>query len=190
MKTVFLGDSLIFGYGVSRSNCWVTLAAKAIGITAVNRGINGDTTGGMLARFSADVRSENPSCVVLMGGVNDILSCGVSHGAKSNMMAMIHEALTYGIKPILSTPIPLVPEAASDAWGPFFNFRNARKESEEYARWLLGLGSAFGVPVCDFYTRFGALADESWYLDGLHPTKDGHRIMAELFCDAWRLAGI
>lgn len=190
MKTVFLGDSLIFGYGVSRNNCWVTLAAKTIGITAVNRGINGDTTGGMLSRFSSDVRAEHPSCVVLMGGVNDILSCGSSLSARSNMMAMVHEGLTYGIKPMLATPIPLVPEAARAAWGAFFDFQNAQRESEEYARWLLGLGRAFGVPVCDFYTRFGTRAGESWYLDGLHPTGEGHRVMAELFSDAWKSSGI
>jgi len=104
-------------------------------------------------------------------------------------MAMVHEALTYGIKPMLATPIPLIPEAARVAWGPFFDFRNARKESEEYARWILGLGKAFGVPVCDFYTRFGARADESWYLDGLHPTREGHRVMAEIFCEIWESSG-
>lgn len=67
MKIVCLGDSLTYGYGVPRRDCWVSLAAEATGHTLVNRGINGDTTGGMLARFGRDVLSEQPDRVLLMG---------------------------------------------------------------------------------------------------------------------------
>ena len=30
MKIVCLGDSLTYGYGVSRKDCWVSLAAEAV----------------------------------------------------------------------------------------------------------------------------------------------------------------
>lgn len=57
MKIVCLGDSLTYGYGVPRKDGWVSLAAQATGHTLVNKGVSGDTTGGMLARFARDTAS-------------------------------------------------------------------------------------------------------------------------------------
>ena len=67
MKIVCLGDSLTYGYGVPRKDGWVSLAAQATGHTLVNRGVSGDTTGGMLARFARDVLAQRPRRVLLMG---------------------------------------------------------------------------------------------------------------------------
>ncbi|MCD8140286.1 MAG: hypothetical protein LUE17_11010 [Planctomycetaceae bacterium] len=61
MKILCLGDSLTFGTGVTRSNAWTTLVHKQTGYEVVNRGVPGDTTGGMLpvpsTRSSATART-------------------------------------------------------------------------------------------------------------------------------------
>ena len=55
MKILCLGDSLTYGMGVLHKERWSSLVAEQTGYTVVNRGISGDTTGGMLARFERDV---------------------------------------------------------------------------------------------------------------------------------------
>ena len=54
-KLICLGDSLTFGAGVTRRDCGTSLVQRACGWTVVNRGIRGDTTGGMLVRLQRDV---------------------------------------------------------------------------------------------------------------------------------------
>ena len=58
MKLICIGDSLTFGYGVHLSQRWTRLCAQETGWELVNEGINGDTTGGMLARMQGGVLAE------------------------------------------------------------------------------------------------------------------------------------
>ena len=44
-KIVCLGDSLTYGYGVSRSKVWTKLAEDKLHIEIINEGICGDTSG-------------------------------------------------------------------------------------------------------------------------------------------------
>ena len=41
---ICLGDSLTYGYGVRRAQCWTELAAEMSGWNVINRGICGDTS--------------------------------------------------------------------------------------------------------------------------------------------------
>ena len=56
MKIICIGDSLTEGYGVGRPENWVTLLNERSENDIINKGISGDTTGGMLARFQKDVK--------------------------------------------------------------------------------------------------------------------------------------
>ena len=67
-RVVFLGDSITDAW---RLNEYFT------GRDFVNRGIGGQTTLQMLARFRQDVEAVNPRAVVVLGGTNDI-AAGVS----------------------------------------------------------------------------------------------------------------
>ena len=67
-----LGDSLTYGYGIPRPKVWTTLLARRTGIDVRNCGINGDTTGGMLARFHPQVVQAGADAVLIMGGFNDL----------------------------------------------------------------------------------------------------------------------
>ena len=84
MKLICIGDSLTFGYGVHLSQRWTRLCAQETGWELVNEGINGDTTGGMLARMQGGVLAElregglgaGRPYVLLMGGSNDVFYSG------------------------------------------------------------------------------------------------------------------
>lgn len=61
----FLGDSITQGWGGG-------LGAAFPGVKVANRGINGDTSRGVLIRLKDDVLALNPSAIVLLIGTNDL----------------------------------------------------------------------------------------------------------------------
>ena len=65
---VFLGDSLTFGYGVNKKNCWVTLFENNTNFNIINKGVNGSTTTDMLVRFDKDVINLMGKSMSTMGG--------------------------------------------------------------------------------------------------------------------------
>ena len=72
---VALGASNTFGKGVSRSQSYpaqleALLRKRGLNVRVVNAGVNGDTTGGMLARLDRVV-PKGTSVVVLQPGGND-----------------------------------------------------------------------------------------------------------------------
>lgn len=70
---VCLGDSIVYGYGVSERYAWPCLASRELGIHILNKGENGDTADGMNVRFMEDVVWNHPKEVFVMAGANDIL---------------------------------------------------------------------------------------------------------------------
>lgn len=93
MRILCLGDSLTYGYGQPRSRIWTTLAAARTGAEWVNRGVNGNTTGGMMAGLARELETAHYHAVLLMGGGNDLTYGGDLAGARANMGAMVHMAL-------------------------------------------------------------------------------------------------
>ena len=180
MKIVCLGDSLTYGYGVPRRDCWVSLAAEATGHTMVNRGINGDTTGGMLARFGRDVLGEQPERVLLMGGANDIIFGGSDAPARLNLTAMANQAVANRIRPMIGLPTPVYAEGIPEPWLSVTDYQSLLPIFAAYRDWLVQFAGIFGFKTVDF-TVPGLLPPEGYthYLDGLHPDKEGHRLMAE-----------
>ena len=84
---VFLGDSI---------TDFCQLDRYYPGLNAVNQGISGDTTGGMLERVDADVCAREPQAVVFLGGINDIFMGVEDEAIVSNIRAIvdrIHAAL-------------------------------------------------------------------------------------------------
>ncbi len=127
MRIVCLGDSLTYGFGLRRGEDWVSLAALATGHRMINKGICGDTTGGMLARFGSDVLNLRPDAVILMGGANDILTSGSDGSARSNMAAMIQQASASGVIPIVALPIPTDPPGVREEWLRLADFDSANR---------------------------------------------------------------
>lgn len=185
MKIVCLGDSLTYGYDVPRRDCWVSLAAEATGHTLVNRGINGDTTGGMLARFGRDVLGEQPDRVLLMGGANDIIFGGSDAPARLNLTAMANQAVANRIRPMIGLPTPVYAEGIPEPWLSVTDYQSLLPIFAAYRDWLVRFAGTFGFKTVDFAAP-GLLPPEGYthYLDGLHPDKEGHRLMAEAVIDA------
>ncbi|MCD8350317.1 MAG: GDSL-type esterase/lipase family protein [Planctomycetaceae bacterium] len=185
MKIMCLGDSLTFGTGVTRPNAWTTLVHKQTGCELVNRGVPGDTTGGMLARFVNEIERHRPNMVVVMGGSNDIFSSGDDKAARANITALAHQTSARAMTPVVCAPPPLDPTLIDAAYRNFFDVDAAQACLRDYALWLRRFTSFFSIPFVDFWSSFTAPAwrvqDEKLSVDGLHPSRTGHILMAEVF---------
>lgn len=180
-KTIFLGDSITEGYGVSEGECWV----DAMPGNNRNRGISGDTTAGMRRRFSAHVLRDTPDRVVIMGGINDLSEGGTLEGVKDNLFYMYEQARQNGIVLVPAVCVqPDFNELLNNDWAAFLPGLQALPEKlEELAQWIrtyarenrcicLDFARKFPEYTCDGYCRY--------FSDGVHPNARGHAIMADI----------
>ena len=178
MQLICLGDSLTWGPGVARNETWVRRLAAATGWDLRNAGLAGDTTGGMLLRLREFI-GHPPDAIILLGGSNDVFASGEDSRARENLFAMVHQCFAAGVQPIVGIPIPPCTEAISDPWTGWTDFDAAAATLAGYGLWLRRLAAMYKLPVLGFDTLFTP-PDPALYLDGLHPTGEGHRRMAEL----------
>ena len=169
---VALGDSLTYGYPYSPPFSWVNLMAERLGIPCVNKGLCGDTTAGMLRRFTRHVLSFAPAYVIIMGGTNDLLRSVGVEVIVDNVELLIEMARQNGIVPVIGIPAPCNDSRAG--------------ELPELCRQLHALCALKKVDNIDFYAVLsddgGAGFRPELDSDGLHPNKKGHQLMATAAC--------
>ena len=192
MKTICLGDSLTYGYGVVPTETWISLAETALGGEWVNCGICGDTASGMLSRLNTSVLEQGPSFVLIMGGANDILLTNSFQQAQCAIMAMVHQCVHTGVRPVIGIPTPLRNDG-DNPWLPLTDMTAAAATQEAYIAWLRLFVKTMRLRCVDFAAAFEHHPDpKSLYQeDGLHPNAAGHRVMAEALLNSrvWRREG-
>lgn len=171
ISVVAIGDSITAGFPYTPRESWVFLAALRLGIPILNKGISGDLTGPIRARFARDVLTNQPTHTIIMGGTNDAFFNLPREAACNNIYRMCEQAEEAGIQPILGIPIP-VNEIPAENW------------LRKFRGWLRDYACRQGYQVLDFYA---ALADQEtgWlradcHEDGVHPNILGYRTMAEI----------
>lgn len=189
MRSVCLGDSFVEGFGVKPNENWVFLLNTPCS-TFINKGISGDTTGGMLARFYSDAVRENPNYLFLSGGLNDLMAGAAETVPQTNYYAMIHQAFHHNMIPVVCTCPPIQPQMARDRWPEFTDFDLVKKRYESLRDWLLSFCSAYDLFYVDFYGEFEKILsrypEKDLYLDGVHLTPEGHEIMVEIVLEVLR----
>lgn len=176
MKIICLGDSLTSCPGVKKDERWTELLTRETPHEWVCAGVPGDTTSGMLARLQT-ILPQKPGAIFLMGGVNDILVSGDCGLAKAGMMALIHQCVAAGVKPIVG--IPYLPVSIPQDWDGLCD-HNAREVLTLYVTWLRELCRVFRLRCVDFAAAYEITeADGLLQPDGLHPTAAGCRRMVE-----------
>ena len=177
MNTLYcLGDSLTVGAGVRTSEKWTSLICSEH-LRAVNLGVPGDTTAGMLARLQKLLPEVKGEGVLLLGGSNDIFFTGSDLCARNNMAAMVHQLLAAGCRVYVGLPLPIDADAAPKKWAALADFHQADETLRAYRSWLVTFCHAFDVPVVDFAKDYVNRKD--LYLDGLHPNGEGNKLMAQ-----------
>ena len=110
-----LGDSLTAGYQSSTGYGYISyhpyteilgnlLSKKrhklCIDFSVLNKGINGDTTSGMLERFKGDVEAEKPDIVIIWGGINDLYQGCSPEDTMLNLKELFRRCLDIAAEPI------------------------------------------------------------------------------------------
>lgn len=170
---VFMGNSITDGWAGQHK-------AFFADNNYVGRGISGQVTAQMLARFRADVIDLAPRAVVILAGTNDIAGnqgfVAVENIA-ANVISMAQLAKANGIKAVICSVLP----AAEYPW------RREVKDVPAKVRALNDLLREWarrnGAVYVDYFTP---LADERGGLaaalaaDGIHPTSEGYDRMEQI----------
>ncbi len=187
MDIICMGDSITYGYGLPvLSDRWTDLTAIRTGHNLINCGVSGDTTGGMLARCQTQVFCKKPDALVFLGGINDISILGDDKPIRANVISIFRQASACGIPLILGLPLPVVPEdLGAPEWEPDRDNLEIAHICAGYADWIRQYAAANQIPLADFRSPFllpDGQPNRALFQDGLHPTSDGHRRMAEVMC--------
>lgn len=154
-------------------------------LRVVNRGIGGNRTGDLIARLDADCIDERPDVVSILIGINDVWRRYDDDDATSaeqfeanlrTILSAIRERTTAAI--VILEPF-LVPVTDK------LRFREDLDPKIEIERRLAGEFGATFVPLdAVLIAHAQQSGPESIADDGIHPTPDGHRIVAETWLAA------
>ena len=159
----------------------------ALGIEILNRGVAGDRTAELLARWQEDCLALRPQVLSIKIGVNDVWRKidswnGQTHidlpGYRQNLSKLCEQARNAGVRElVLVTPTSI--EAAND--GPLNTLLG------EYAAWVKEYAQTIGAHFVDARTPLLATRVSQpgipWTPDGCHPSTAGHALIAATWYD-------
>lgn len=145
----------------------------------LNRGIGGQTTAQMVARFQQDVIDLKPAVVVILAGINDIAENEgpiALEDVYGNIVSMVELAVSNNIQVVVSSILP----------ANYFPWRPALKPAEKVIALNAMLQSyckTHGIVYLDYYSKMvndEKGLDKDLAEDGVHPTLAGYAIMEPL----------
>ncbi|MEN8246227.1 MAG: GDSL-type esterase/lipase family protein [Thermodesulfobacteriota bacterium] len=186
-KIICHGDSLTQGADIEPAFRWPSLLQNAMGgIETINTGIGGDTTAGLLSRYRADVVSQQPDAVILMGGTNDLWWGLPVNIVIANLYAMAYQARHHEIAPVFGLPTPFdIQQALQQPWNPpEQGYERLLKDIKTLTQRLAKEARESEIPVLEFHGLFmednHKVNPDLLLEDGVHPNGQGHREMAAL----------
>ena len=142
----------------------------------VDRGVSGQNTTQMLARFQKDIVDLNPQVVVIMGGTNDLAQGVTKKQILANLTAMAEMADAAGIKVVLCSVTP-----CNDNYSKL-SPKNKGPHIIELNGMIKEYVDSKGFTYCNYWPAL--VADDQLALhpdyrlyDNLHPGPDGYDVM-------------
>ncbi len=200
-KAVYIGDSITWQWGLVNRQLkesqkviipteptpsWMKISGDNVVITwhasfftqnnYVDKGVSGEQTGGMRSRFQADVLAQDPHCVVIMGGTNDLAHNVSKSKILENLASMAEQAAAKDMKVVLCSVTPC-------------NMTYSRLSPKEKGTHIVALNKMIkeyaaskNFVYCDYYPALVAadgysLKDEYCLYDQLHPNPDAYTVM-------------
>jgi len=171
-----LGDSLTYGWMVQRGffdrfvlglkGCY-----ERARIDPVNAGIPGDTAAGGLRRIGP-VLDRSPDVMVVQFALNDAFAGFGPDAFGQNLEQIARTAADAGVVPVLATSCPLMMEAE-------------QRLADGYYGRIRDLARKLDIPLADleqfWLGKTGPVGqrDDLFLSDGVHPTDEGHQLMAD-----------
>ena len=172
IKIVFLGDSVTSGLGLLADQAYPALIGNHFAadgysqVEVVNAGVSGDTTAGGLRRLGDALESGVRILVVALGG-NDALRGLSPMQTHDNLAAIIRGAEAQGVQVVLVgmlAPPNLGPDYRDAFSRAFVDLASEHKKTVAYVPFLLE--GVAGNPALN-------------QPDGVHPTAEGAKIVAD-----------
>ena len=168
-RIVFLGDSLTAGLGLAATEAYPALIqqrldAASLDYEVVNAGVSGDTSAGGLARLDWALDGDVRILVVALGG-NDGLRGLPAEELRKNLQAIIERAHERRIKVVL---------AGMEA-PPNFGAQYVA----EFRRTYSDLAKQYHAAFVPFLLQGVAGIESLNQRDGIHPTPEGARLVAD-----------
>jgi len=143
----------------------------------LNRGVNGERSDEIAARFERDVLAHRPSAVIIIAGVNDIYQGRPVAEVIAHLGAMCDRAATAGIRVVAGSILPYN-TATSDQNGRMREVNAWIAEQAARDRRVSFVDTRAAVAAPGNPDRLASSPD------GLHPTPEGYRRMAEALLTA------
>jgi len=168
-RIVFLGDSLTAGLGLPVGQSYPSLIQQRLNkeglrFETVNAGVSGDTSAGGLSRLDWALEGDVKVLVVALGG-NDGLRGLPAEQLKANLAAIIEGAQARGIRVILAGM------EAPPNYGRDYIIR--------FHKVYPALAQQYHVALVPFLLQDVAGSQTLNQRDGIHPTAEGARIVAD-----------
>ncbi len=169
IRILFMGDSLTAGLGVAPEEAYPSLIQEMLlqkgftDIQIINGSISGSTTASALSRLQWYLKAK-PDILVLALGANDGLRGLATTQMAQNLDQAIVLAKEQGIRVILAgMQIP-----------PNYGVEYAKAFREVFGR----LAETHKIPLIPFLLKEVAGNASLNQADGIHPNREGHKIMA------------
>jgi len=172
---LFLGNSLTAGYGLTAEEAYPALIQRKIDeagypFRVVNAGVSGETSAGGLRRIDWLLR-QPVAILVLALGANDALRGHDLDATRANLQAIIDRTrAAYPDAAIVIAGMQAPPNLGADY-------------TERFRRMFVELAEANDAALIPFLLEGVAAVPELNQQDGIHPTAEGQRILAE---NVWR----
>jgi acyl-CoA thioesterase-1 len=166
---VFLGDSLTAGLGVNEDQAYPAVVAERLAaaghpVRALNAGVSGDTSAGGVRRLNW-LLSQHPDVVVVGLGSNDGLRGLPLEQTESNLRQIVTRVREAGSR------VLLLGNVVPPNYGPDY--------APKFAAIFSRIAKDLDVPLVPFLLEGVGGRPELNQGDGIHPTAEGHRIMAQ-----------
>lgn len=168
-RIVAFGDSLTAGLGVATEESYPAqlqrrLDGAGLRYRVINAGVSGDTTAGGLRRVAWVLKSK-PRIVILELGGNDGLRGLSLKETKTNLEQIIRQFRNASVTVVLAG-MKLPPNYGTDYTAGFESI-------------YLSLAKQYHLPLIPFFLDGVAGSVSLNQADGIHPTGEGYRIIAE-----------
>ncbi len=166
---VAFGDSLTAGLGVNREDTYPAQLQRRLKelnyqYRVINAGASGDTSAGGLRRVPWVLKSK-PAVVILELGANDGLR-GLSLEQTTQNLTLIIQQLQEAKVSVILAGMKIPPNYGQDYTGGFESIYPA-------------LAKQYHLPLIPFFLEGVAATPSLNQGDGIHPTKEGYRIVVE-----------
>ena len=184
VKMVAIGDSLTYGWMTQKG--YLDFLQEMLGqrypeasLLIVNQGIPGDTAQGGLQRLQADVIRQRPDCVLIQFALNDAYLGFSPEGFAKNIREMVREISgTSDAEMVLLTSVWI--ENLFEI-GPALEFYDQIETIADENKLPLARVHTYWKQKIDS----GLNAEGLVQFDGVHPTVEGYKLMAEAVCEVF-----